>query len=393
MKDTNLFYYPFLLALLFYFIRTAMFWYSSLNYGVSTHDIWLYVSLLTTEVIIFLFILYYLINHRVLGSGVHIICLLWFLFALITAIYARNNTQSVLKMIIWPILFEATYLFIKDSPGRIVEMRYFYFLVMLIGFTAFASALLLKRFGTQTNMVYFMVLTVPFLLLIKSKKWRSIILAVATLAVLFSMKRSMMLAFALFWAIISALYLFRSGRIVEAIVVFILMVGIGYYSFDFVDSISGGFLSSRFEDEDMSNGRETIYEYTWQMIMNSDVEEWVLGHGHNAVFEDSPLTISAHNEFLEVIYDYGIIVLVLYLFFWLYVVRRWLFHMRCQTIYYIPYTLSICIFAVMAMVSQLILYASYFLYLVMFWAAVEAVTENDYKEYRRLRRARKAYSR
>ena len=143
----------------------------------------------------------------------------------------------------------------------------------------------------------------------------------------------------------------------------------------------------------MSNGRETIYEYTWQMIMNSDVEEWVLGHGHNAVFEDSPLTISAHNEFLEVIYDYGIIVLVLYLFFWLYVVRRWLFHMRCQTIYYIPYTLSICIFAVMAMVSQLILYASYFLYLVMFWAAVEAVTENDYKEYRRLRRARKAYSR
>jgi hypothetical protein len=40
-----------------------------------------------------------------------------------------------------------------------------------------------------------------------------------------------------------------------------------------------------------------------------------------------------------------------------------------------PYALSICIFAVMAMVSQLVLYVSYFLYLVMFWGIVQAAKE------------------
>jgi len=111
------------------------------------------------------------------------------------------------------------------------------------------------------------------------------------------------------------------------------------------------------------------------MIVKSSPSHILLGHGHNAVKRESIMDISAHNEFLEIIYDYGIIILLVYIGLWVYVVRQWLYHYRNNTPDFIPYTLSVCIFAVMAMVSQLVLYVSYFLYLVMFWGMVHALKE------------------
>lgn len=391
-KESNIFYYLFLAALLVFFARTAMYWYSAMNFKTSTHDVYLYASLCLVEFIILIFLLLN-IRKNYWKRGVHVICLLWLLMSFISLPYNGSNIQSFVKVIIWPMLFEATYLFIREDKKRLNDLRIYYFAVLAIGVVAFLGSILMKSLGSQTNSVYFVILTAPFILLVRKNNWRYFILGMVTFVALLSMKRSMMLAIILFWAIIAFVYLIKTKRIVEAVFASIVFMGLGFFAFSFVDDHSEGYLSSRFEDEDMTNGRERIYEVTLLMIQNSDIEHLILGHGHNAVRLDSPLEISAHNEFLEVLYDYGIIVLILYLFFWLYVIRRWLFHMRCRTFFYIPYTLSICIFAVMAMVSQLVLYASYFLYLVMFWAAVEAVTENDYKEYRRLRRARNAYSR
>ncbi len=87
------------------------------------------------------------------------------------------------------------------------------------------------------------------------------------------------------------------------------------------------------------------------------------------------MQISAHNEYLEIIYDYGLIALIVYLGLWIYVIKQFIFHYRNDTVYFIPYALSICIFAVMSVVSQLVLYVSYFLYLVMFWGIVQAGKE------------------
>ena len=40
-----------------------------------------------------------------------------------------------------------------------------------------------------------------------------------------------------------------------------------------------------------------------------------MGHGYNAVLVDSPIHLSAHNDFLEILYDYGLVGLSLYLVF------------------------------------------------------------------------------
>ena len=156
-----------------------------------------------------------------------------------------------------------------------------------------------------------------------------------------------------------------------------------YGSFSLADDLTEGHLSERIyandtASGDITNGRENIYIVTMEMVKNTRLSHLILGNGHNGVRRDSPLTISAHNEILEILYDYGIIMLLLYIGLWVYVLKQWHYHYRHDTIFFLPYTMSVCFFAVMAMVSQLVLYCSYFLYLVMFWGFVEALKDKIY---------------
>ena len=95
------------------------------------------------------------------------------------------------------------------------------------------------------------------------------------------------------------------------------------------------------------------------------------------VRRDSPLELSAHNDFLEVLYDYGLIIFILYLALWYYVIKRLVYHIRINSIYSLPYFCSFAIFLLLSMVSHLILYASYFNYLVMFWGCMEGLKDKD----------------
>ena len=244
-------------------------------------------------------------------------------------------------------------------------------------------ALQLKNLESQTNMVYFFLLTIPAVILTSNKKWRNYILIFATFAAFISMKRSVIVAFVLFWGILELKYLFGKGRNKMAIIFLIVGFVAVYGSFKFADDLTGGSLSARtvdYQKDDITNGREAIYLVTIEMIKNSTPIHLIFGNGYNGVKRDSPMDISAHNEFLEIIYDYGIIVLLIYLCFWAYILRQWYFHYRNNTIYFVPYTLSVCLFAVMAMVSQLVLYCSYFLYLVMFWGMTGALTDIQEKK-------------
>ena len=70
----------------------------------------------------------------------------------------------------------------------------------------------------------------------------------------------------------------------------------------------------RFEnvDKDHGSGRLEVWEHTSSMITSERAVKMLTGNGYYAVERDSRLSISAHNDFLESAYDYGLIGLVLY---------------------------------------------------------------------------------
>ena len=380
MRKSRTLYYIFVFFLLIFFWRTAEFWYSSSSSDeVASGSIMLYAALVMVEVVS-LYLITFSPKYRCQQSRIPQLCLLWEMVMLVVLIFNHTTFSQWFKCLAWPLFFQASYLLIRSNVGLVKSLRKVFYVLTLMGSVYFFFSLIYKDFESQTNMVYFSLLTFPVLLLTPKRRQRYLLLILATFAAFISMKRSMILAFVLFWGLVEVKYMLGKGRKGLAVVVTAVMVIAMYGSFSIADDLTGGHLSERMSGEDVrsgdiTNGREGIYLVTIEMIKHTSPAHILLGNGHNGVRRDSPLEISAHNEFLEIIYDYGIIILLVYLGLWVYVLREWYFHYRNNTIFFLPYTMSVSIFAVMAMVSQLVLYCSYFLYLVIFWGIVAALKD------------------
>lgn len=377
MKVTRFLFLVYVPLLVLFFWRTAVFWMNDRYGNQESGDVLMYLGLVGVELIAFLLIAFMAKTARREDRSIHNICLLWEIVMLVVMMYNHASIPNCAKCLAWPLFFESAYLFVKARPVNLVNFRWTYYVLAAIGALFFFKAMVFLGYGKQTNMIYFLLLPVPVVLCTNSPRKRIIILLFATFLAVLSMKRSVMLAMALTWGVICVKYLFGSRKKGLAVVLSVLLVFAAAASYSIVDRVSGGSLSSRFDDDedDVTNGRAAIYAATWDLIANSSPADLILGHGHNTVRKDSILEVSAHNDWMEILYDYGLLCVLLYLGLWIYVVRQWIFHMRKNTIFFVPYTLSLFLFAVMSLVSQLVVYVSYFLYLVMFWGMVGAAKE------------------
>lgn len=382
MRNIRLYFNIFVIFLLLFFWETAKFWYSGrYSDDATSGGISMYGSLVMVEVMS-LYLMATSPKFKCQHSRISLLCFLWEMVMLVVLIFNETAYSQWYKCLAWPLFFQASYLFIRTDSRLVKSFRKIFYGLAVLGGVYLILSLQYKDFESQTNMVYFFLLTFPILLLTPKKRQRYFLLILSTFVAFLSMKRSMILSFGLFWGFIEIKYLLSKGKKTYAVILSVVMAVVIYGSFNVANDITEGHLSERLntgdeEDEDITNGREAIYLTTSEMIKSSPVAHQILGNGHNAVRRDSVLEISAHNEFLEIIYDYGIITLLVYIGFWLYILRQWYFHYRNNTVFFMPYTMSVCIFAVMAMVSQLVLYGSYFLYLVIFWGMVAALRDRQ----------------
>lgn len=313
--------------------------------------------------------------NRLKFKGIHLICILWFMFMFPALFYSGAMLQVYSHCLMWPVVFEAMYFLILDGQKVLKSFRTLFIPVFIVGIIYFFRASFLTNFGIQTNMVFYAILCFPWLLLYKSKSIKLIFMILITLLALLSMKRSMMLIVAFFWAILGIYILFSSSNKIIASIIFVFVLGGSFLVFNYVDDFLGGSLSARFEEneDEKGGGRKDIYEATGLLIISSSWNDLIIGHGHHAVARDSILEHSAHNDFMEIIYDYGLVEFVVYLSLWVYLFKKMFFLVKIKSKYRISYFASLSCFIVMSTISHLVLYANYFLFLVMYWAAIEAL--------------------
>lgn len=310
-------------------------------------------------------------------GGIHLICLLWCVIMPFVIWFNHGNLFDILQTILWPLLFESSYWLVKQDKQKLGAFRKFFVVASIYGAYFFLESRvnMFMHEKTQSNTIYFVFLTLPWLLLAKGKTTRLMLLVLFTIIGVWSLKRSVMLTLVFIWSAYFISLIKNKGRSgLNLFLIVILIVG-GIYGYSYGDQLFKGELSERINREETDEGRNRlgIYTVTWSMIQSSSSESLVLGHGHFGVRRDSILEISAHNDFLEVLYDYGIIVLLLYLTLWVYVVWKCISLYRSNSVMFLPYAVSLSIFLVMSMVSHLILYTSYFNYLVLFWGSVEGI--------------------
>lgn len=221
---------------------------------------------------------------------------------------------------------------------------------------------------------YYVLFLLPTLLLTPHKWLRYVGLFITGLVLFSSFKRGGVIAFVL--AIV--VYLFVKEVLVERkftrLLVFLIAVIALFIILIFVDNAMGNIISERFLNiqEDGGSGRDQVWATTWNMIKASDVQQLLFGHGYLAVLRDSPLKLSAHNDFLEVLYNYGIVAFVPYVLLHIRLIQQVFASIRAKHGYAPILAFTYTIFFILSMISIIILYP-----LMTLIAITWGMTQND----------------
>ena len=240
------------------------------------------------------------------------------------------------------------------------------------------------------NSIYYIVLLLPFGL---RSRWRYLLIGMVGLCVLFSGKQGAFLA-----VVIGVICFYMSERKVfdnslgKKSKIWIVVLGIiVVFAYDYVSTnmefdILRGFQSL---EDDGGNGRLEIYQHLLTLIKQSSFIELVLGHGGmNAVF--NRLGISAHNDFIEILFDFGFIGFILYAIFIVSLISCYLklINIKSQLAPSLIYT--IVVFLVLSMVSHLIFVLKYCMLLMSFLGIIMFEARKEEIEWKKAKRESKS---
>ena len=127
--------------------------------------------------------------------------------------------------------------------------------------------------------------------------------------------------------------------------------------------------------EDEGSGRIEIYEEVFFMVDKFDQKELLIGHGHNSTSE--MIGTFAHNEFLQVLIDYGLIGLFLYIALHLILIRKSITLIREKSSFAASFFASYILFITIAMVSHWFVMAQFVVILVSYWGAVFGISAKN----------------
>lgn len=318
----------------------------------------------------------------IIKTKLNTIVFTWFLWVIIGCLIITplNFIENIREIIFWPIIF-LTYFSLAKTNVHLIEKSVKLYSIIFISATPIfiylsntkTIALDKENILASINQIYYILLLLPWILLIKKDLFRHLLFFSILLLCLLSAKRTAIIIIGI--SLIT--YILTNYKMVEHKlrygIIMISIITISISIFMQYKNSSTDFLINRFEniDEDRGSGREEIYIRVINMITNSTPENIIVGNGHNSVRVNSK-SLSAHNDFLEVTYDYGIVGLGLYIILHILLIKRIIFFKKIDK-YYNSYLTSYLIFFIMSIFSHLILYPTYFVYLTAYWGSMEAL--------------------
>jgi len=174
------------------------------------------------------------------------------------------------------------------------------------------------------DITFILLVLLPFVLTLKNETIKMVIvLGIGVLSIM-SFKRTTVLAFSFMVMIYYYIIIFSNFTVKKRLmtVFAILIASIALLqAFDFVEAKSGGLIVERMKtiNEDRGSDRLDIYAAVWKLQMESSPVEWIFGHGHRSV--EIHFGYPAHNDFLEILYNYGLASFSVYLLFLFQLIR------------------------------------------------------------------------
>lgn len=215
-----------------------------------------------------------------------------------------------------------------------------------------------------SNSVYYVMSSAAFIFLVPNNIIKLLFLILPCVAILIVGKSTALLAMALS----ICLYFYKQitdprnrwKSILVAIVIICVVLFTDNELFDIGETI-GGFT----DDVDSGgNGRIEIWTAVLREFSFSDFGSKLFGHGLNAI--NDLVGLSGHNDFIEMLFDYGVLGLSLYLYLWWSLIQRIKFFApKSDT--RMAYIISIAMYITASMFSNFIVTQIQMLFFVMFW--------------------------
>lgn len=316
--------------------------------------------------------------------GISRIVLLWMFIVPILSSLSIPKLQYFIEMLVWPTSYLASYVLIKNNNKNFKYISYTFLVVFIMGLFYFQQSkidqlsLNSHGFENSANSIFCVLSVVPFILLLESKRLKYSLLFITILAVSFSNKRSAIIILGVsliptLWSMFSSKY----SKMKKLLIVSVLLCGCLSLFFYVEDNYLENRALERFSmlDEDGGSGRSMIWAYVIDNYFKGDFISILLGSGHNAVSYIGWASAS-HNDFLDVLYDYGIFSFIIYLCLHLAILKRLYYMYKIQSPYFQSYFFMTVVFVIMSWISILIVQQRYLVYIAIYWGMIEAQFEN-----------------
>lgn len=232
----------------------------------------------------------------------------------------NDTTTSYINSIIWVILpiliFNTSYYYVlhKGTNGTL-ESCFVYitglFVITYFSFFDLDNILLNIHLGSS----YYALYILPIALIKPSITTRLLSIITVSLAIFSSVKRGgvMALALGLLAYIITQQIVSKRNKFSKVIIGIAILL-IFACIFFYIGTLGDNNIFERFEtiQEDQGSGRTEVWEEAWRLINDQGFGNYLIGNGFNRVVENSFLLLSAHNDYLEAWFDFGLIGVLLY---------------------------------------------------------------------------------
>lgn len=309
----------------------------------------------------------------------------FYVLSIINSLFFSFESRVLYGLLLLPLTM-FWYFFILAKKYNFTNIIVFTMSVLTLGLIyLYYQYFLFRQFyfqsETLTSPSYYIMYMLPFLLCNKSKIVKIILIIITSLVVFTSFKRTGTIAIIL--VILTYVYIeYIIDKKLLGKILIITILGLAIYYLISLNLFENSYLISRFKNikEDQGSNRIEVWNVTWRMIKQSNFFQLLFGHGFNMVSKDSPLKLSAHNDFLEVLYDFGFPVLVFLLYLLVKLIKLTLELIKHKSKYAVPMTASVILFIINLMSSHIIIYIYYLIIFSMFWGFILGDLENkNYK--------------
>ena len=219
----------------------------------------------------------------------------------------------------------------------------------------------------------------PVVMLCPNKKLRWVAIFIMLIVLVSSIKRGGILAFSL--GLIAYLFVQQKNNNnsnTKKFLILIFTIAVTTAVVLYLITLLQSNIFDRFASISNDGGSQRIplWKHVIKMISDSDLTELLLGHGHNRVLADNLIfKVSAHNDFLEILYDYGLFALLLYIAAFAGFIIKTISLIRAKNQYAPAMVMMAVIYFIMSNISVIVIYYQ-FIFVLVFYAVVVGQTEN-----------------